>query len=110
MLLDVGDNIYNNNRTGRYKITRVTAKRAYVENQDNRVYLEFNRDIGDNNFFRSRGDQDKWSFNLYYLETPELRAEYEYKQLKTRFDQLDKSTLTASQLSRIRAVAGETKG
>lgn len=81
--LEVGDVLYfrkYNELTGRSKVTRVTAKRAFVQVNE-RYERQFTRELMSNGSANEIG-VDRYSRSYTCIETPELKAQWDEKKLR----------------------------
>jgi hypothetical protein len=104
MNLEVGMTLYCG--LNRYKITRVTPKRAYIKVNDKCEY-EFDREQDDPVFIKKRGVSYGYRTQYYSVETPELIAEYNRDRLISKANKINMNILTDDQLNRIMAIADE---
>lgn len=106
MNLEVGMTLYCG--LSRYKISRVTPKRAYIKINDS-YEIEFNREQNNTAYIKKRGNGDAWNREYYAVETPELIAAYNRDKLVRKAMKINMNILTDDQLNRIMAIVDEVK-
>jgi len=119
MKLEVGMRIYSNERFGnglqRFTIKRVTDKQAIVEDNygsGNTYEIRFDREQRDSYGFYAKGDKTGWGRVVYYLETPELIAQYYRKTLERKYAKIKVENLTNEQIENMLLISNkvESKG
>ena len=113
MKLEKGMKIYHingyHNTITPLAISRVTAKRAYIE-KDGNILWEFDRDMTDPENIRPR-KSDVWNRNYFSIETEEMKQRYRRQRLENLFSKIKVSELTDDELiAMINIVIPTTKG
>jgi len=106
MKLEVGMTLYCG--LNRYKISRVTPKRAYIQIND-RCECEFDREQDDPGFIKKRGSSYGYRTEYYSVETPRLIAAFDRDKLVRKSMKINMNILTDDQLNRIMAIVDEVK-
>lgn len=108
MKLEIGMNIYSNERLGggirRYTVKKVTEKQAVIEEKYGSGEIgevRFDREQRETFGFYAKGDKTGWNRTVYYSETPELIAQYHREILERKYARIDVKKLTNGQLENI---------
>lgn len=102
-LLEVGDMVYSKHFdtwTSRFKMDRVTAKYAFYKES------KFERELFEESLVTSV-PREKWQTTSYFIETPEIKVEFENQIILHKLSKFDYSVLTPDQRRRIRDIIKE---
>ena len=102
-LLEVGDIVYSkhfDNWTSRFKIDRVTAKFAFEKES------KYEREIFGQALV-TPVPYDKWQTVSFFIETPEIKVEFENQRILSKLSRFDYSVLTPEQRRRILNIINE---